>query len=48
MKDKKTNKKKIYVSAFLAMMIGGLGLNVARVSAWGPERQTWTMENPAD
>ncbi len=48
MKDKKTNKKKIYVSALVAMMLGGLGLNVARVSAWGPERQTWTMENPAD
>ena len=48
MKDKKSNKKKIYVSAFVAMMLGGLGLGATRASAWGPERQTWTMENPAD
>ena len=46
MGDKKTNKKKIYVSAFLAVILGGL--NVAQVNAWGPERETWTMENPAD
>lgn len=46
MGDKKTNKKKIYVSALIAAVLGGL--NVAQASAWGPERETWTMENPAD
>ena len=48
MKDKKTNKKKIYVSALVAMMLGGLWLGVGRASAWGPDRKTWTMEDPAD
>ncbi|MBR3319396.1 DUF11 domain-containing protein [Candidatus Saccharibacteria bacterium] len=46
MGDKKNNKKKIYVSALLALVLGGL--NVAQANAWGPERQTWTMEDPAD
>lgn len=46
MGDKKNNKKKIYVSALIAAILGGL--NVAQASAWGPERETWTMENPAD
>lgn len=46
MGDKKTNKKKIYVSAFIAVILGGM--NVAQASAWGPERETWTMDNPAD
>lgn len=48
MKDKKDNKKKIYVSALIAMLLGGLGLGVGRASAWGPERKTWTMDDPAD
>lgn len=51
MKDKKNNKKKIYVSVFLAALIGGALLNVVRVmrvSAWGPERLTYTNESPAD
>ncbi|MBQ1528211.1 hypothetical protein IIZ77_01015 [Candidatus Saccharibacteria bacterium] len=48
MKDKKANKKKIYVSAFVAMLVGAMGLNVARVSAWGPDRPTYTNEAPAD
>ena len=46
MGDKKTNKKKIYVSAFIAVILGGM--NAAQASAWGPERETWTMDNPAD
>ena len=48
MKDKKDNKKKIYVSALIAMLLGGLGLGVGQASAWGPERKTWTMDDPAD
>ena len=48
MKDKKTNKKKIYVSALVAMVLGGLWFGVGRASAWGPDRKTWTMEDPAD
>ncbi len=48
MKDKKTNKKKIYVSALVAMVLGGLWLGAGRASAWGPDRKTWTMEDPAD
>ena len=47
MGDKKTNKKKIYVSALIAAILGGLNV-AAQASAWGPERETWTMENPAD
>ncbi|MBR2695447.1 DUF11 domain-containing protein [Candidatus Saccharibacteria bacterium] len=51
MKDKK-NKKKIYVSAIVAALLGGALVNVVNfttfVNAWGPERQTWTMANPAD
>lgn len=52
MKDKKTNKKKIYVSLFVAALLGGALLNVVKfttfASAWGPERKTWTMADPAE
>ena len=51
MKDKKVNKKKIYVSALILAMLGGAILNVVKittVSAWGPERTTYTNEAPAD
>lgn len=51
MKDKKANKKKIYVSAIVMALVGGALLNVvraARVDAWGPERPTYTNESPAD
>ena len=51
MKDKKQTKKKIYVSALAFAMLGSLVANVVKittVSAWGPERTTYTNESPAD
>lgn len=51
MKDKKSNKKKIYVSALMLGVLGALGMNVVKIttdaSAWGPERTTYTNDNPA-
>ncbi len=42
------NKKLISgVLGALAVVLGG-GLSVGRVAAWGPERQTYTMANPAE
>ena len=46
MKDKKQNKKKIFVSALTLAVLGGLAAG-GKVSAWGPERDTYTNANPA-
>ncbi len=51
MKDKKQRKKKIYISALVAALMGSLVVNVVKnttVKAWGPERTTYTMESPAE
>ncbi len=49
MKDKK-QKKKIYVSLLVGVMLAGV-LSTAKTNgearAWGPERTTYTNENPA-
>lgn len=47
--EKSDKKKKIYVSmvaGVVATMLGVLG-NAGSVSAWGPERTTYTNDNPA-
>ncbi|MBR5389428.1 hypothetical protein IK146_02625 [Candidatus Saccharibacteria bacterium] len=46
MRDKRDNKKKVIVSALTLCILGGVGLT-GEVSAWGPERDTYTNENPA-
>jgi len=46
MKDKKQNKKKIFVSALTLAMLGGAAVG-GSASAWGPERDTYTNANPA-
>ncbi len=46
MKDKKQNKKKIVVSALALALLGGFVVG-AKASAWGPERDVYTNENPA-
>lgn len=43
---KNTDKKKKIIVSSLAVLLGGLGL-VGEVQAWGPERETYTNENPA-
>ena len=48
MKDKKQTKKKIYVSALIFAMLMSAGLSAAKVSAWGPNRPTYTNASPAD
>ena len=48
MKDKKQQKKKIYVSILALAMMGSLILNVLPVSAYGPKRTTYTMDEPAE
>ncbi|MBR2587152.1 LPXTG cell wall anchor domain-containing protein [Candidatus Saccharibacteria bacterium] len=52
MKDNKNkkNKKRIFVSAVALAILGGALVNVVKfttVSAWGPERQTYTNASPA-
>lgn len=50
MKDKKQNKKKIFVSALALAVLGAGVVNVVKnttVSAWGPERDTYTNASPA-
>ena len=46
MKDK-NRKKKIYVSALVGAVLAALGVGSGAVQAWGPERTTYTNENPA-
>ncbi len=46
MKDKKNPKKKIIVSVFVMLVLGIFGLT-KKVSAWGPERDTYTNSNHA-
>ena len=47
MENKKSSKKKIFISAFVMFTLGVLGFT-KNVSAWGPERDTYTNSNPAE